>query len=64
MLLVHLFNMEWTDYIIFAIWPSFFLLLVMSQSAIVVGAISVLPNVILYAAYGYAFAGVWLWMRG
>ena len=64
MLVVHLFNMEWTDYIIFAIWPS---LLSPARDEPVRhrrGAISVLPNVILYAAYGYAFAGVWLWMRG
>ncbi|MGA6971189.1 MAG: hypothetical protein WBY93_06130 [Candidatus Binatus sp.] len=57
-LVPHIFNMEGLDYIIFAIWPSFFLLLVWNQSALVVGVISVLLNVILYAAYGYAFVVV------
>jgi hypothetical protein len=62
-LVPHIFNMEGIDYLIFAIWPSFFLFLVMSQSALAVGAISVLLNVILYALYGYAFAMVWQWVR-
>jgi ABC-type maltose transport system permease subunit len=60
----HIFNMEGLDYIIFAIWPSFFLLLVWNQSALVVGAISVLLNVILYTAYGYALAALRSRLRG
>jgi ABC-type maltose transport system permease subunit len=63
-LVPHIFNMEGIDYIIFAIWPSFFLLLVWNQSALVVGAISVLLNVILYTAYGYALAALRSRLRG
>jgi hypothetical protein len=59
----HIFNMQWHDYLIFAIWPSFLLLLVMNQSAVAVGAISVLLNIILYALYGYALAAIWSRLR-
>jgi len=54
-----IFNLQWTDYVIYLIWPSLLLLLLINKSLLVVGTISVLLNVILYATYGYALALIW-----
>jgi hypothetical protein len=54
-----IFNLQWTDYVIYLVWPSLILLLLMNKSMLFVGTISVLLNVILYAAYGYALALIW-----
>ena len=48
-----IFNPQWTDDVIYLVWPSFLMLLLINKSLLVVGTISVLLNVILYAAYGY-----------
>jgi hypothetical protein len=54
-----IFNLQWTDYVIYLVWPSLLLLLLMNKSMLLVGTLSVLLNVILYAAYGYALALIW-----
>ena len=53
-LIPQIFNLQWTDDVIYLVWPSFLMLLLMNKSMLLVGTISVLLNVILYAAYGYA----------
>ncbi len=58
-----IFNLQWTDYVIYLVWPSLLLLLLMNKSMLLVGTISVLLNVILYAAYGYALAMIWPRLR-
>ena len=55
----HIFNPQWTDDVIYLVWPSLLMLLLINKSLLVVGTISVLLNVILYAAYGYALAMIW-----
>ena len=58
-LVPQIFNPQWTDYLIYLVWPSLPLLLLMNKSMLFVGTISVLLNVILYTAYGYALALIW-----
>ena len=58
-----IFNPQWTDYVIYLVWPSFLMLLLINKSLLVVGTISVLLNVILYAAYGYVLALIWPHLR-
>jgi len=58
-----IFNLQWTDYVIYLVWPSLLLLLLMNHSMLVVGTISVFLNVILYAAYGYVLGVIWSRLR-
>ena len=58
-----IFNLQWTDDVIYLVWPSFLMLLLINKSLLVVGPISVLLNVILYAAYGYVLALIWPRLR-
>ena len=58
-----IFNPQWTDDVIYLVWPSLLMLLLINKSLLVVGPISVLLNVILYAAYGYALALIWPHLR-
>ena len=58
-----IFNPQWTDDIIYLVWPSFLMLLLINKSLLVVGTISALLNVILYSAYGYALAMIWSRLR-
>ena len=62
-LIPQIFNLQWTDYVIYLVWPSFLMLLLINKSLLVVGPISVLLNVILYASYGYALALIWPHLR-
>jgi hypothetical protein len=54
-----IFNPQWTDDVIYIVWPSFLMLLLINKSMLVVGPVSVFLNVILYALYGYIVAVVW-----
>jgi hypothetical protein len=58
-----IFNLQWTDYVIYLVWPSLLLLLLINKSMLLVGTISVLLNVIMYAACGYALAMIWPRLR-
>ena len=58
-----IFNPQWTDDVIYLVWPSFLMLLLINKSLLVVGTISTLLNVILYAAYGYILGMVWSQLR-
>jgi hypothetical protein len=54
-----IFNPQWTDDVICLVWPSFLMLLLINKSLLVVGPVSALLNVILYAAYGYVLGVIW-----
>jgi hypothetical protein len=54
-----IFNPQWTDTVIYLVWPSFLMLLLINKSLLLVGPVSALLNVILYTAYGYALALIW-----
>ena len=58
-----IFNPQWTDDVIYIVWPSFLMLLLINKSLLVVGPVSALLNVILYAAYGYVLGAVWSRLR-
>jgi hypothetical protein len=58
-----IFNPQWTDDVIYLVWPSFLMLLLINKSLLVVGPVSVLLNVILYAAYGYVLGVIWSRLR-
>jgi len=62
-LVPQIFNPQWTDDVIYLVWPSFLMLLLINKSLLVVGPVSALLNVILYAAYGYALATMWSRLR-
>jgi hypothetical protein len=55
--------MQWTDYVIYLVWPSFLMLLLINKSMLLVGPVSVFLNVILYAAYGYVLGVIWSRLR-
>ena len=58
-----IFNPQWTDDVIYIVWPSFLMLLLINKSLLVVGPVSALLNVILYAAYGYVLGVIWSRLR-
>jgi hypothetical protein len=58
-----IFNLQWTDYVIYLVWPSLLLLLLINKSMLLVGTVSALLNVILYAAYGYVLGVIWSRLR-
>ena len=58
-----IFNPQWTDDVIYLVWPSFLMLLLINKSLLLVGPVSALLNVILYAAYGYIVGVVWSRLR-
>jgi len=62
-LVPRIFNPQWTDDVIYLVWPSFLMLLLINKSLLLVGPVSALLNVILYAAYGYIVGVVWSRLR-